>query len=174
MSTVTQNCKYCQDEFLANTRELKRGNAKFCSQSCSSRYRVANLPVKKPNATCAFCTTSFYMSPSKKKVSKSGLFFCCRNHKDEAQRIGGLKEIQPAHFGTTLSNYRDLAKRNLDFTKCSKCGYNTHVEILEVNHKDCNRSNNSIDNLEILCPNCHSEYHFLTKTGTWAKRTSLP
>lgn len=27
---------------------------------------------------------------------------------------------------------------------------------LELHHKDCNHFNNTLDNLQILCPNCHS------------------
>lgn len=30
---------------------------------------------------------------------------------------------------------------------------------IELHHKDCNHSNNSLDNLEILCPNCHALVH---------------
>lgn len=35
------------------------------------------------------------------------------------------------------------------------CGYKEEPRILEVHHKDENRSNNDIHNLCILCPNCH-------------------
>jgi 5-methylcytosine-specific restriction endonuclease McrA len=103
--------------------------------------------------------------------SKSGLFFCCRKHKDEAQRLGGIKEIQPSHYGTasSISSYRERALRELP-NECKNCGYKTYPEILEVNHIDCDRSNNDITNLEILCPTCHSEYHFTTRTGCWSKR----
>lgn len=45
--------------------------------------------------------------------------------------------------------------------KCSKCGWgetNIHTGNipLELEHIDGDFSNNNIDNLEILCPNCHS------------------
>ena len=43
--------------------------------------------------------------------------------------------------------------------KCERCDYNT-VEILQVHHKDRDRKNNSFDNLEIICPNCHSLEHY--------------
>jgi hypothetical protein len=50
------------------------------------------------------------------------------------------------------------------------CGYDKHPEVLEVNHKDIDRTNNSVENLEILCPTCHEEFHFLTVTGKWRLR----
>jgi len=51
--------------------------------------------------------------------------------------------------------------------ECSRC----HLSIwlgqpisLELEHKDGNHQNNNLDNLEILCPNCHSQ------TPTYRKR----
>lgn len=48
--------------------------------------------------------------------------------------------------------------------KCAACGYNEDERILEVHHIDENRTNNKIDNLVILCPNCHKKLtlHLLT------------
>lgn len=45
--------------------------------------------------------------------------------------------------------------------KCSKCGWNkenpfTHTIPLEIHHKDGNCLNNKEENLDLLCPNCHS------------------
>lgn len=44
--------------------------------------------------------------------------------------------------------------------QCEKCGiteWNNDIVSFELNHKDGNRFNHYIDNLEILCPNCHSQ-----------------
>lgn len=44
--------------------------------------------------------------------------------------------------------------------KCSDCGivdYNGKPITLEVDHKDGNHNNNTIKNLRLLCPNCHSQ-----------------
>lgn len=45
--------------------------------------------------------------------------------------------------------------------KCQKCGWGeknpvTNTVPLEIHHKDGNCMNNSRENLEVLCPNCHS------------------
>lgn len=45
--------------------------------------------------------------------------------------------------------------------KCSRCGWGetnpyTGTIPLEVHHKDGNHMNNSEENLDLLCPNCHS------------------
>ena len=43
---------------------------------------------------------------------------------------------------------------------CSKCGISEWQGVtisLELEHKDGNSSNNTEENLECLCPNCHSQ-----------------
>jgi len=45
--------------------------------------------------------------------------------------------------------------------KCQKCGWNTMSDFtgktpLEVSHIDGDFKNNKEENLELLCPNCHS------------------
>lgn len=168
---IARNCDFCQQEYQAEPRYLNRGQGIYCSISCSNKHRVSLKPKPEPNAFCSYCNTPFYHAPSKKRNSKSGLHFCCREHKDLAQRIGGIREIMPAHYGvSTSSNYRRKALRELS-NSCARCGWNKIPEILEVNHIDCDRSNNDLSNLEILCPNCHAQYHFETKTGYWLKHS---
>ena len=164
---VTRPCDYCQEDYQAEQRYLNRGQGLYCSRTCSSKGNHAKRKViHEPNLTCAWCGVDFYRQKSNHVNSKSGLFFCCREHKDLAQRIGGIKEIQPAHYGDELAAYREKAFAAYP-NKCKNCGYDKYLEVLEVNHIDCDRSNNDISNLEILCPTCHREYHFETKTGPW-------
>jgi len=43
---------------------------------------------------------------------------------------------------------------------CEECGindYNNKAITLQIDHKDGNSTNNHIDNLRLLCPNCHSQ-----------------
>ena len=47
--------------------------------------------------------------------------------------------------------------------KCERCSYEK-FEILQVHHRNRNRKDNAIDNLELICPNCHYEEHFLRKS----------
>lgn len=44
--------------------------------------------------------------------------------------------------------------------KCCECGiseYNNKPIVLELEHKDGNSENNELDNLALICPNCHSQ-----------------
>jgi hypothetical protein len=167
MKTIIKTCKFCKKSFNAPVREVKRGNGKFCSKRCCSNSRrgiVINPRI--PNVTCAYCKKKFYKPESKIKKSKSGLVFCSRKHKDLGQRIeSGLTEIHPPHYGTAeISDYRSIAFSSKEKV-CELCGYNTIPQILQVHHIDENRKNNSIDNLQVLCPNCHHETHYNKGTG---------
>ena len=158
-STLKINCHNCHKECEVSESEVKRGNGKFCSLGCSSKFNANTL---EPNCICAYCSTPFRKPPSKIKRSKSGLTFCCREHKDAAQKIGGLIEIQPEHYGTGDGAYR-YRKQALEAyeSKCMRCGYNRYTQVLQVHHIDRDRKNNHIENLEVLCPTCHMEEHLI-------------
>lgn len=171
MKTVTKTCLNCNTEFEALLREVKRGNGKFCCRSCSSKYAARQRAEAKPlNCECAYCGKKFYRNPTKKRASKSGLYFCCREHKDLAQRLeAGITEIQPDHYGSESSrSYRKKAFRILP-SRCNRCGYSEVPEVLQVHHIDRDRSNNQVENLEILCPTCHEVEHFQAGDGRWSK-----
>lgn len=156
LKTIERKCLNCNNLFQAPLKEVNRGNGKFCSIKCGAAFN-AKSKIKSPNVECAWCKKPFLMGRYKMARSKSGLYFCSRKHKDVAQRLGGIEAIQPDHYGTN-SNYRKKALRQLP-NVCSGCGYNRFVQALQVHHKDHNRSNNDISNLEILCPTCHWEHH---------------
>lgn len=160
MTTIPKVCKYCEQEFVAPLVEHKKGRALFCSRNCSAAWgNLQRRQIQTPNCICSGCGILFYKNDSKKKNSKSGLYFCNRLCKDRAQRIGGLAAIQPPHYGTSLQDYRALAFRNLP-NECSICGYDRYTRVLEVHHLDGDHSNNSLSNLTILCPTCHTETEF--------------
>lgn len=163
MSIIKQNCLNCQKDFNVRSQDVNRGLGKFCCQSCASLYQRHNETKPSPNVSCAHCDVKFYISNSKRKNSKSGLYFCCRKHKDEAQRIGGIQGIMPPHYGTSQpdlsSHYRRIAFSNKPKV-CERCGYDTHEAAIIVHHKDRNRLNDADENLEVLCANCHAIEHW--------------
>ena len=58
----------------------------------------------------------------------------------------------------TLRRYID--KDKLIPYQCSGCGcdgnWMGHILTLQLHHKDGDRTNNELSNLEYLCPNCHA------------------
>lgn len=176
IQTEKRNCLNCTEEFDAPVRDLKRNRAKFCSLKCSGIYNTAKFYKSKnlPNVNCSYCNKIFYRNETDKLNSRSGLYFCNRKHKDLAQRLNGIKEIHPSHYSSitgrdpAIKKYRNMAFKNLP-VKCKNCGYSKYKSVLQVHHIDKNNTNNKIENLEILCPTCHNEKHYLTKSGLYNK-----
>ena len=154
--TIYRKCDECQTLYKAEQRYLNRGQGRFCSRSCAGTYNAKLQYPQEPNCICDYCGTDFYRRPSE---IREGLKFCSRKCKDTAQRIeNGFEELWPEHYNKAKSSYRIVAFRNYAHC-CNRCGYDEQTEILEVHHKDRNRENNKLDNLEILCPNCHAVEH---------------
>lgn len=144
---VEVTCQQCGKKFL--TRKQWENTRKYCSRECSYLGRQIRVSV-----TCAYCGIEFERAPSKLKNSKSGLYFCCREHKDIGQKIeNGIIEIQPPHYGTESTNYRKTAFENYP-NEC-ECCKNNDIDLLQVHHIDEDRRNNDLLNLIILCANCH-------------------
>jgi hypothetical protein len=172
---VTRNCLECQAPFKTRRIDVEKGRGKFCSRACCGVYNGRlKVVIHEPNVTCALCDVKFYKSTQEQKLSKSGLFFCSRAHKDEAQRIGGIEAIMPPHYGTSTAIVPEYRKKALKFLPncCAVCGWAEYVAVLEVNHKNLDRGDNSLDNLEILCPTHHQVFHFLDGSGKWGQKKS--
>lgn len=125
----------------------------------SDRYLCRKCRYGTLEVECDYCGDNFLRSPNKIKRSKTGFHFCSRDCKDSAQSIKGLRDFAPSHYGTG-NRYRRQA---LDYYEevCNMCG-ETRNYVLIVHHKDGNRSNGDISNLEVLCRNCHCVRHLKT------------
>ena len=151
------NCPKCGTEFENKT---KWGTRKFCSRSCSnSRERPDSVRQKISNSVKTY-------------VAKNGTAY---------------DRLTPEQFDTILEKSRETREQNFlsrPFEEisptsirrrivleqkgyCNKCGLNEwqgEPIALELEHKDGDNQNNSRDNLECLCPNCHAT------TDTWRGR----
>lgn len=146
---MIKTCKYCKNEFIT-----RRSVTKYCNVDCANKSKI--VPVIS-NAFCAQCDKPIYRSLSSLKGSKSGLYFCSKACKCEAQRIGGIKEIMPPHYGTTTTDYRSLFKT--EELICARCNYDEFDCSVEIHHIDKDRKNNSRENLIPLCACCHKALH---------------
>ena len=169
MKTIEKKCCGCENKFNAPLKEVKRGNGRFCSVSCGSKYRIR---VKTGDIiTCVMCGGHKYKTKSKIK-SKSKLNFCSRRCKELAQRRkSSYYHLLSPHKNKEVmgvNTYRKDFMDSLTEIKCNRCEYNKLIEILEVHHKNRNRKDNHFKNLELLCPNCHKEEHFKKKDGWYS------
>ena len=107
---------------------------------------------------CDYCGKEFIIKKS--RIHDSNFHFCCRECKDNAQRISsGTKfdSMRPNHYSADITKkYRETAFNKYPH-KCAVCGWDEDEDILEVHHIDANRNNNDLSNLIILCPTCHKK-----------------
>jgi HNH endonuclease len=169
---LTRKCQQCNQEFNPPRREVNRGNGRFCSIPCASVGRAHPRWGNRITLTCAVCKNDFTRLAHRRKNSKSGIYFCSRRCKDIGQRLeSNITAIHPPHYGQAgdldASTYRSIAFRHHP-AKCNRCGYDRYKSVLRVHHIDRDRSNRASSNLEVLCPTCHEEEHYLAGDGVYS------
>lgn len=97
-------------------------------------------------------------------LKKMGIEYAGQQSKKGQQK--GPNVYRPAsyyfdnqHSITSFRLKEKIIKDGLKENKCEICGcsiWQGKQLPLELHHKDNNHHNNSFDNLQILCPNCHS------------------
>jgi 5-methylcytosine-specific restriction endonuclease McrA len=106
---------------------------------------------------CLVCKGPILAGLNKKTCSRS----CANTH-----RTGIKYKLNSPRNKVVLERALKIRLLKEKGTVCGRCGYNKK-EILQVHHKDRDHSNNAIENLELICPNCHCEEHYLGKS--WLK-----
>jgi hypothetical protein len=81
---------------------------------------------------------------------------------------GGNQEGENNHqYKTGIGTYSQRAFEHYG-RKCNRCD---STELLLVHHRDEDRTNNDLSNLEVLCKGCHQEHHCIRDetTGRYIK-----
>lgn len=138
-------CKICGKSVYKRPTEIKRNkNGLFCGMEC---YGIS---CRKEHP-CIICKKPILAGLNKKTCSRG----CANRHRAGISYAGrSLRDKVKSQRSLKL---RLLKQRG---TGCERCNYKKY-EILQVHHKDRNRKNNDLKNLELLCPNCHAEEHYL-------------
>ena len=135
-------------------------SGKFCSRSCAnSRTFTTETNDKKRNSNLKFYSN---FTPEERKELQAQ-----KDTKFDA--YARQLRVQQKNLETSWSRpYEEmrqgsLRKRLLHERNhtCEQCGigneYNGKPLSLELDHVDGNSNNNKVENLRILCPNCHSQ-----------------
>ena len=138
---IKTNCAICKKEFEHISSRVNK--AKYCSRKCYYKSETLKWRGTK-EFECNHCHKKFMDSPCKDRK------FCSKKCVGKESK----KSFKP-NFTTVR---KAMISRGL-INQCNRCGYNAEPRILGVHHKDRNRHNNDMQNLEVLCPNCHSLEH---------------
>lgn len=141
-------CSVCGSPVYRRPCQLQVSHGRaFCGQQCYGLSQRKEKP-------CAMCGQPVLASKHAKTCSRA-----CANK----QRVG--IKYTGARPRDKVVDTRALKVRLIELrgTKCERCSY-AKVEILHVHHQARNRDNNNLENLELICPNCHYEEHYLEKS----------
>lgn len=154
-----KTCTVCSQIFLVPKHRYSR---KVCSAICSSKIRQKRIIVN-----CSNCGKEIERVVTKVATVKHGHHFCSRSCKDLSQRLdGNCPDIRPAHYGNGNRKY-SYRKVGLGIAKECGCG-ESRKYLLTVHHRDGNRQNNDLLNLETVCFNCHAIRHLKKdESGEW-------
>jgi 5-methylcytosine-specific restriction endonuclease McrA len=155
-------CETCGKEFYttpARVRQSSRNGVmiRFCSIKCRAIGYMGDGNPMWGKTISKEAKERMISNPNRRKFD---------NSKDNPN----FKRFQEKpHSKSTTHRWRKelICKRG---AVCEKCGYNEHPEIIEMHHKDCNRKNQTEENLILLCPNCHDSTHFTEKSGKWGQK----
>ncbi|MFW6219729.1 MAG: HNH endonuclease signature motif containing protein [bacterium] len=147
-------CLNCDIEF----KSLISENRKFCSHSCSATYNN-KLKIKRNTKN-----RKNYHKRKKRICLNCGKIttnkYCNSKCQNDYRRNEIFKKIEA---GDTTLNHKQYKKylTHKYGEKCMECGWCEIHPItgnvpIEMEHIDGNSENNSLDNLKLLCPNCHS------------------
>ena len=142
------DCFVCHKLIYRRPSEIRANKGRiFCSSICYGISQRKEIP-------CVVCGKAILAGFNKKTCSRK----CSNiNRAGIKYKIGSPKDKVKSQQALKL---RLLEERGI---KCERCKYEKY-EILQVHHKDRNRTHNNLGNLELICPNCHYEEHFLEKS----------
>lgn len=142
------SCLICKTLIYRRPAEIEKSNGRvFCSASCYGLHCRKEIP-------CSNCGKLILSGLNKKTCSR-----ICANQ----QRTGSRYKVNRLKDKATTLRRLKIKLFNERGEKCERCNYKKR-EVLQVHHKNKNHTDNRISNLELICPNCHYEEHYLRNT----------
>lgn len=133
---ITKNCKYCGKEF--KVKNYRKDIAKFCSKSCSAKFRYENDSDLIESFAYDKSGSNHPMWNGGKTVNSQGyilIYSPDHPYKDKRNYVRKHRLVMEEHLGRYL-----------------KPDENVH-------HKNGDKQDNRLENLELLTKNEHDELH---------------
>lgn len=157
---MNMNCKKCGNKF-----EPSKGLLNYCSMTCRNSRERSDEVKQKISSTMKSGILSGRIPSFNERLNRMSneereKFLKRMSEINNEQKLKARNLIMCAEFETL--SFERLRKRIIyeQDEKCNMCGISEWMGksiSLELEHKDGNHHNNTRDNLEALCPNCHSQ-----------------
>jgi hypothetical protein len=151
LKNIPKNCKECGKEFFTDKWKPRR---LYCGIVCRNSHLRKNPP--KIEVSCNTCGKT--IKRIKWEVNQKN--YC-------GYECMGLDRRKDEPCANTYESVRTWLARFDRMTSCNRCHFDDEPGILVVHHKDRDRQNNKMDNLEVLCPNCHAIEHLEERKSGW-------
>lgn len=158
---ITQNCEFCRKEFSFKRIETRTDiTRKFCGKKCANKV-IVHSTTRMINL-CEYCGKNSFNKRFCNNICQNALI------KDDLTKQwlnGSLIRIKPRKF---MKDHLIETRGN----SCSLCGLGTEWNgkqlTLQIDHIDGNSKDHRLENLRLICPNCHSQ------TETWGRNKRIP
>lgn len=139
-------CNHCSTKF-----EYEKRNSKFCNKSCAAKFNNSKFVKIQKQLIITKCFGCDNQTSNTKFCSNK-----CQAKFQFNEKISNWFNGEEISLGI-IKNYL-LQKCNNKCSICEWCSLNpfTNKIPLELHHIDGDSNNNCLNNLQILCPNCHS------------------
>ena len=132
-----------------------------CGRDYNHKHQFNNHVKNKKE--CPVCQTEFCPLPTKETTHPKK--YCSEECKNKQIKINEEKRIDKAFQKNSKAKTNHLKYLMVEYLgyeyKCVFCGleneWNGKELILQLDHIDGDPTNNCIDNLRLLCPNCHTQ-----------------
>lgn len=177
MGKIINKCLNCSIEFVGSNVYRKY---KFCSQKCNGEYKLKNNTNYKI-VNCTQCGVQI----GRRKIKENNVYLCspsCQLKYEYANNLRDLKGIHTTHkimrekaqekinkgvkyFNRSMSTdgywriYVPLQGWKKEHIYLIEQKYGKIPEGYEIHHKDGDKLNNNIDNLELLPKKLHKQLH---------------
>ena len=165
--------KICRNTNCKNTHDGSFGGGLFCSRACANS-RVKTKAIKeKTSDSLKRKFASGYKHTEQWHQKIKNYWANEDNRKKHGVLVSSFYKLNPQRKITfaKLSLYKKrisgqyikkvLINEGIKKDICEKCGqlptWNGQKLVLQLNHKDGDKTNNLLNNLEIICPNCHTQ-----------------
>ena len=150
--------KNAQNFCLNCGKELNERQIKFCSNQCCGEYSKKRYKRHYEKLICENCGKEF--------EGLTGRKYCCLECANKKIKENRIKQFIEGNYKLNGNNGLPKFIREYIFEKnnyhCELCGYEgynikTGKTILQIHHKDGDSGNNTPENLQVICPNCHAK-----------------